>query len=150
MSDQASTFQHSLDGLDRGRPESIPRLLDALLAEAVGRGASGLDPVATHRTFAIRLLLSRVPSPLRPPHTPPPSKKDPPPNLAPRLKVLADLLTYRPDIPQEGRLLWEHMPAGGSMRVSTFPTIHGEKAAVRLFDAVSPVLDLEQLALPVP
>jgi type II secretory ATPase GspE/PulE/Tfp pilus assembly ATPase PilB-like protein len=34
------------------------------------------------------------------------------------------------------------------MRVSTFPTIHGEKAAVRLFGAGVAILDLEQLGLP--
>jgi type II secretory ATPase GspE/PulE/Tfp pilus assembly ATPase PilB-like protein len=33
------------------------------------------------------------------------------------------------------------------MRVSTFPTIHGEKAAVRIFEASAGALDLEQLGL---
>ena len=53
------------------------------------------------------------------------------PNVAARLKVLADLLTYRSDIPQEGRLRQtaEHV----QMRLSTFPTLHGEKAVVRIF-----------------
>jgi type II secretory ATPase GspE/PulE/Tfp pilus assembly ATPase PilB-like protein len=49
-----------------------------------------------------------------------------------RLKVLADLLTYRTDIPQEGRL--RSAAAGNTeSRVSTFPTLFGEKAVVRLF-----------------
>jgi type II secretory ATPase GspE/PulE/Tfp pilus assembly ATPase PilB-like protein len=65
-----------------------------------------------------------------------------------RLKVLADLLTYRVDIPQEGRLREALAQYGVDMRVSTFPTIHGEKVAVRLFDPTGRTLDLEQLGLP--
>ena len=52
-------------------------------------------------------------------------------NVAARLKVLADLLTYRTDVPQEGRLR-EGAP-DVEMRLSTFPTLYGEKAVVRLF-----------------
>jgi type II secretory ATPase GspE/PulE/Tfp pilus assembly ATPase PilB-like protein len=60
---------------------------------------------------------------------------------------LAELLTYRVDIPQEGRIQDSHALYGADMRVSTFPTIHGEKAVVRLFDTAGRVLDLEQLGL---
>jgi general secretion pathway protein E len=48
-----------------------------------------------------------------------------------RLKVLADLLTYQSDLPQEGRI--RQSPDGVEMRVSTFPTLHGERAVVRIF-----------------
>jgi len=52
-------------------------------------------------------------------------------NVAARLKVLADLLTYRTDVPQEGRL--RECSPEIEMRLSTFPTLYGEKAVVRLF-----------------
>ena len=39
-------------------------------------------------------------------------------------------------------------PVGADMRVSTFPTIHGEKVVVRIFQAAAQTLDLEQLGLP--
>jgi type II secretory ATPase GspE/PulE/Tfp pilus assembly ATPase PilB-like protein len=63
-----------------------------------------------------------------------------------RLKVLAQLLTYRNDVPQEGRL----RSAGVSyeMRLSTFPTLHGERAVVRLFAAAGDLLLPEQLGFP--
>src|SRR6185437_573268 len=48
-----------------------------------------------------------------------------------RLKVLADLLTYRNDVPQEGRV--RDAPGGVEMRLSTFPTLYGEKAVARIF-----------------
>jgi general secretion pathway protein E len=60
--------------------------------------------------------------------------------------VLAELLTYRTDIPQEGRIR-----IGGDeveMRVSSFPTLHGERAVVRLFAAPETLLYLESLGLP--
>lgn len=52
-------------------------------------------------------------------------------NVVSRLKILSGLLTYRTDIPQEGRI--REAFGNTEMRVSTFPTIHGEKAVVRLF-----------------
>jgi len=66
-----------------------------------------------------------------------------------RLKVLAELLTYRTDVPQEGRIR-DDGPAKDSveMRVSTFPTLHGERAVVRLFAAESRYLYLADLGLP--
>ena len=47
-----------------------------------------------------------------------------------RLKVLSDLLTYRTDIPQEGRIQSNKHGGAVDLRVSTFPTIHCEKAVV--------------------
>jgi type II secretory ATPase GspE/PulE/Tfp pilus assembly ATPase PilB-like protein len=64
------------------------------------------------------------------------------PNVVGRLKVMAELLTYRVDIPQEGGV------RGADLRVSTFPTVHGEKAVVRIFKAADRLLDLEDLGLP--
>src|SRR5205823_2781249 len=62
-----------------------------------------------------------------------------------RLKVLAELLTYRLDIPQEGSMRDASERHGADMRVSTFPTIHGEKVVVRIFDPSVHILELEQL-----
>jgi hypothetical protein len=63
-----------------------------------------------------------------------------------RLKVLAELLTYRTDVPQEGRI--RGGPGDVEMRVSTFPTLFGEKAVVRLFAGPGRFLRPEDLGLP--
>jgi general secretion pathway protein E len=68
------------------------------------------------------------------------------PNIVARLKVLAELLTYRTDVPQEGRI--RGAPGEVEMRVSTFPTLFGEKAVVRLFAAPGMFLRIEELGLP--
>ena len=69
-------------------------------------------------------------------------------NVVGRLKVLADLLTYRTDIPQEGRVRDRTAPGAGEIRVSTFPTLHGERAAIRLFASPGERLRLADLGLP--
>ncbi len=68
------------------------------------------------------------------------------PNVIARLKVLAELLTYRTDVPQEGRIRTGDESV--EMRVSTFPTVHGEKAVVRLFVGSGRYRDIEDLGLP--
>lgn len=68
-------------------------------------------------------------------------------NVVARLKVLADLLTYRTDVPQEGRIRSDD--ASVEMRVSSFPTLYGEKVVVRLFTSGARYERLDDLGLPV-
>jgi general secretion pathway protein E len=63
-----------------------------------------------------------------------------------RLKVLAQLLTYHTDRPQEGRIRGQLGDI--EMRVSTFPTLHGERAVIRLFASQQRFEQLEDLGLP--
>ena len=67
-------------------------------------------------------------------------------NVVSRLKVLAGLLTYRSETPQEGRI---QSPGDTDveMRVSTFPTMFGEKAVVRLFAGSGQYQRFETLGL---
>ena len=56
------------------------------------------------------------------------------PQIVARLKVLADLLTYKTNIPQEGRVRAGRLPnISKEMRISTTPTLHGERVVVRFF-----------------
>lgn len=76
------------------------------------------------------------------------------PNVVARLKVLAELLTYRTEVPQEGRIRIQGSPTeftrkdSAEMRLSTFPTLYGEKAVVRLFVGSGAFRELNQLGLP--
>ena len=69
-----------------------------------------------------------------------------------RLMVLAQLLTYRQDVPQEGRLRLPLPSAPASppveMRVAIIPTHHGLRAAVRLPADLLQPRTLEDLGLP--
>ena len=67
-----------------------------------------------------------------------------------RLKVLAGLLTYRSETPQEGRLAADDGDESLEMRVSTFPTLHGERAVIRIFGSHEQLRHLQDLRLPEP
>ncbi len=62
-----------------------------------------------------------------------------------RLKILARLAVYQREIPQDGRIDADASRDGRSMRVSTIPTIHGEKAVVRIMDPARTLLPLHAL-----
>ncbi len=67
-------------------------------------------------------------------------------NVLTRLKVMGGLLTYRTDIPQEGGLTLT-LPQRVDARISTFPTIRGERAAVRLMSVDGTLRRLDELGL---
>lgn len=68
--------------------------------------------------------------------------------LVARLKALADLLAYRTDLPQEGRIAADRSGIGVELRVATYPTIRGERVALRLDAPGNAPRDLESLGLP--
>jgi len=63
-----------------------------------------------------------------------------------RLKVMSRLLTYQSDTPQEGRI--ENPRHGREIRVSTYPTIYGERAVLRFFGHDKEFTTLEDLGNP--
>ena len=67
-----------------------------------------------------------------------------------RLMVMAQLLTYRQDIPQEGRLSVAVGEEGNllELRVSVMPTTHGLRAAVRMPAELIQPRSMEELGLP--
>ncbi len=128
-----------LAALDSADPQYATRFVDAVLAAARQRGASDLhiQPTAAGvelkwRLDGVLVALGTFPSGATA-------------SVVARLKVLADLLTYRTDVPQEGRI--RAVDAAVEMRVSTFPTLYGEKAVVRLFSSGSRFLRLADLDL---
>ncbi len=65
-----------------------------------------------------------------------------------RCKALADLLVYRQDLPQEGRMPASRVEgATGDVRVATFPTVHGERVALRFEAGQDAPRELSELGL---
>jgi len=102
--------------------------VEVLLAEAHAAGASDVHVVPAADAFEVRLRLDGVVGPVA--RLP----KERLPLLVQRIKVLAGLLTYRTDAAQDGRVAREDNGGRGELRVSVVPTLHGEKAVVRLLD----------------
>jgi len=122
------------------RPEFASRAVETLLAEAQRRGASDVHLQPSAGGLEVRFRIDGV---LQPVVTFPAEVAV---NVVSRLKVLAELLTYRSDVAQEGRLRSDSGDA--QMRVSTFPTLHGERAVVRLFPPASQYRRLADLGFP--
>ena len=141
-------LQFSGMSTDRG-PHSNPRpdarlLVDKILADAVRLGASDVHVEPTAIGCEVRL---RIDGLLQVADR---YDMDTGRSLATRLMVLAKLLTYRPDIPQEGRatITVPSAKAPLDIRISMMPTTHGPRAAVRLpADLIQPHT-LDELSLP--
>lgn len=122
--------------------ENVVEIVDCLLAEAVTRRASDAHFEPTGHGIVVRYRLDGL---LCDVDRLPESLAD---NVIARLKVMAGLLTYRKDIPQEGAFRAdERWNSAGPLdvRVATFPTIRGERAAVRFIYNVGQVSGLEEL-----
>ena len=134
------SIDRELAGLDPRDPQYATEIVRRLLTFGARLGISDLhfQPTASGLELKIRLdgvLQSGGCFPLAVA-----------PNIVARLKVLAELLTYRTDVPQEGRIRGPESDV--EMRVSTFPTLHGERAVVRLFAGAGRYLRLDDLGLP--
>jgi type II secretory ATPase GspE/PulE/Tfp pilus assembly ATPase PilB-like protein len=134
-------LQTQLEAVPAGGPERTSKLVDVILTDAVRRCASDVHLEPTHRSVEVRMRLDGVLQAMAS------LSRSLAPNLVARLKVLAELLTYRLDVPQEGSARDALLSYGAEMRVSTFPTIQGEKVVVRIFDPARPLQDLEHLGL---
>jgi type II secretory ATPase GspE/PulE/Tfp pilus assembly ATPase PilB-like protein len=139
MPANATKIAATLAALKPADPDYAIRFVDEVLRAARERGASDLHMQPTPEGLELRWRLDGV---LLPIGTFPAGASA---NVVARLKVLAELLTYRTDVPQEGRLRATDAPV--EMRVSTFPTLHGEKVVVRLFSSGSRYLQLTDLGL---
>ena len=124
-------------------------VVGSLLEEAVRAGASDIHFEPTAGGLVVRFRLDGT---LKTVETLPKPVSD---TVISRLKVLGGLLTYRNDIPQEGRIEktggWGAGPAGAvtDMRLAVFPTIYGQRAVVRLFFENAGLMELDKLGLSV-
>ncbi len=121
--------------------QDVVSLVEELLKRAVTSGASDVHFEPTGAGLMVKFRLDGV---LNTVEELPRSLSD---NVIARLKVLGGLLTYRNDIPQEGRIEISKSRDERIMdqRLAVFPTIHGQRAVVRLFYSNIELMDLGQL-----
>ncbi|MEN8151366.1 MAG: ATPase, T2SS/T4P/T4SS family [Planctomycetota bacterium] len=123
-------------------PDGAVQVVERLLATAIDRGASDLhlDPDGNGVTVSLRRdgVLETIET----------LDGNLAPNLVGRLKALSDLLAYRTDVPQEGRIPADRTAHGVEVRVATFPALDGERVALR-FDAPDGApAEIAELGLP--
>ncbi len=65
-----------------------------------------------------------------------------------RLKIMAELNISETRVPQDGRILFRAAGRTVDLRVSTFPTVHGEGIVCRILDKENLIVGLDQLGMP--
>lgn len=126
-------------GLDPADVQYATQVVDRMLSAGLSAGASDLHLQPTGEGLQLRF---RIDGLLRPVTRFPARLAA---NIVSRLKVQAGLLTYQTDCPQEGRI--RSAQSDVEMRVSTFPTLHGERAVVRIFGRHGRYEKLDELGL---
>ena len=128
--------------MGNGQNEDAPvvQYVQQLLEQAVALQASDLHFEPYEHHYRVRM---RVDGQLREMATPPMALKD---RLASRVKVLSRLDIAEKRLPQDGRMKLQ-LPNGRAidLRVSTLPTLFGEKLVIRVLDSAQVQLDLSQL-----
>ncbi len=136
----AAGFVEALGMLSATSDDYVPSIVTLLIDRARSARASDIHLVPTESALLVQWRIDGVLHPIAG------FDRDLAPRVVARLKVISGLLTYRTDVPQEGRVSREFSRT--EVRITTFPTLHGEKAAIRLFAENDQLQTLTQLGLP--
>ncbi len=121
---------------------NVPEFIDDLLGAAVAVGASDVHVKPTDTESRIAW---RVSGELADVVAAPKEHHDP---IVRRLKILAQLVTYETDLPQDGRFKLESERGAVDVRMSVLPTRHGQKVVLRLTRAGHGLIALDRLGMP--
>ncbi|MEX8519989.1 MAG: type IV-A pilus assembly ATPase PilB [Leptothrix sp. (in: b-proteobacteria)] len=117
----------------------VVRFLQKMLIDAINMRASDLHFEPYEQTYRVRF---RVDGELREITQPPVAIKD---KLASRIKVLSRLDIAEKRVPQDGRMKLKFGNKSIDFRISTLPTLFGEKIVIRILDSSSAKLGIEAL-----
>jgi type IV pilus assembly protein PilB len=130
----------SLDELiSRAEEAPIVKLVDLLLMQAIKDRASDIHIEPFKNKINIRYRIDGVLYEI-----PPPSKHLLP-AIVSRIKILSNLDIAERRLPQDGAFLVNVEKKGIDIRVSSIPTIYGEKVVMRILDKSSTPLDLKEI-----
>jgi len=127
------------DGDEYSQP--VVRLISALLADAVDRGASDIHFEPEQNFLRIRYRVDGVLRQIRSLH------KTYWPAMAVRLKVMAKMNIAETRAPQDGRISATMSGRVVDFRVASLPTTHGENIVLRILDRQKGIVPLDKLNL---
>jgi type IV pilus assembly protein PilB len=130
--------------LERAAEEApIIKLVNLILTDSVKRGASDIHLEPYEQEMRVRFRIDGV---LQTVMAPPLRLKD---AMTSRLKIMAKLDIAEKRLPQDGRIMIKYKADGKKkeldFRVSTVPTLYGEKIVMRLLDKENLRLDMTKL-----
>jgi len=119
----------------------VIRFVDLLMSQAVKSRASDIHIEPQENSTVVRMRIDGV---LR--DMVPPAKKMQAAVIA-RIKIVSHLDIAERRLPQDGRFKMKISGRAIDVRVSTIPTIYGEKVVMRILDATAVKHDLDELGL---
>ena len=141
---QAEEAEMGLSDLEKAADEApIVKLVNLILTDAVKRGASDIHIEPYEKEYRVRF---RIDGMLQTIMSPPTKLKD---AITSRIKIMSKLDISEKRLPQDGRIMLK-VNLGGKKkqldyRVSTLPTLWGEKIVMRLLDKENLRLDMTKL-----
>ncbi|MEM9533754.1 MAG: type IV-A pilus assembly ATPase PilB [Pseudomonadota bacterium] len=129
-------------GVEAGGADDTPvvRFVNKVLLDAIKRGASDIHFEPYEKKYRVRMRMDGV---LKQMATPPVKMT---PRLAARLKVMASLDIAEKRVPQDGRIKLNLSKTRSiDFRVSTCPTLFGEKIVLRILDASAAKMGIDKL-----
>jgi type IV pilus assembly protein PilB len=117
----------------------VVRFLQKMLIDAINMRASDLHFEPYENNYRVRF---RIDGDLREITQPPIAIKD---KLASRIKVISRLDISEKRVPQDGRMKLKFGTKSIDFRVSTLPTLFGEKIVIRILDSSSARLGIDAL-----
>lgn len=137
--EDSAAAQQSAEVVSEVEDAPVVRFLQKMLVDAINMRASDLhfEPYEYH--YRVRF---RVDGELREITQPPLAIKD---KLASRIKVISRLDISEKRVPQDGRMKLRFGTKSIDFRVSTLPTLFGEKIVIRILDSSSAKLGIEAL-----
>ena len=135
------TVEPDTIGEDAANKAPVIRFVDLLMSQAVKCRASDIHIEPQEKSTVVRM---RVDGILR--DMVPPAKKMQAAVIA-RIKIVARMDIAERRLPQDGRFKMKISGGAVDVRVSTIPTIYGEKVVMRILDASAVKHDLDLLGL---
>jgi type IV pilus assembly protein PilB len=139
--DLAVVEEEEVGESDLGLADEAPivKLVNSLIADAVRKGASDIHIEPYEKAMRVRFRIDGV---LQEMMAPPFKFKA---AIISRLKIMAELDIAERRVPQDGRIKIKVLNRTIDLRVSSLPTIFGEKIVMRILDKTNLNIDLEKL-----
>jgi type IV pilus assembly protein PilB len=139
VTDEESAAAEAAEVTTEVEDAPVVRFLQKMLIDAINMRASDLHFEPYEYSYRVRF---RIDGELREITQPPVAIKD---KLASRIKVISRMDIAEKRVPQDGRMKLKFGSKAIDFRVSTLPTLFGEKVVIRILDPSSAKLGIEAL-----
>jgi type IV pilus assembly protein PilB len=138
---EKESYTGAQEGEETVGPQVI-RLVDALISRAIREEATDIHIEPEEKNVKSRFRIDGIL------YSRPNIGKALQPAVITRIKIMANIDISENRLPQDGRISFPLEGRSYDLRVSTFPTIYGEKIVLRILDKERMLVGLEQLGFP--